>query len=250
MPAIAKSPKIWLVSVVFITLLSVLLPTVYLTATVDPQDHLKGLRIALVEEPQTVKAAPSAAGATAQAIAANVDGDKVDLVSMSSAELAEDMRDGEVAGAIVIPATFDQDIGTLLQDQAAITVPQIQVHPDAGAGGINTGLVNGNLTPLLKGVSAAMGEQLTLQAQGELSPSAKALLSQPFTIASTPYRALPDHSGNGTSAFYYTLVIVLLGFIGASIINPSVDSALGFAPARWARSSPAARTRPSPASRP
>jgi uncharacterized phage infection (PIP) family protein YhgE len=232
MPATAKSPKIWLVPAVFITLLSALLPAVYLTATVDPQNRLKDLRIALVQEPQTVQATPSAARRAAQAITANVDRDKIDLVTMSPARLATEMRDGDVAGAIVIPADFDRAIGTLLQDEGTITVPQILVHTDAGAGGINTGLVNGNLTPLLKGVGVAMGKQLTAtaQTQDELTASSKALLSQPFTIASTPYRTLPEHNGNGTSAFYYTLVIVLLGFIGASIINPSVDSALGFAP--------------------
>jgi hypothetical protein len=41
---------------------------------------------------------------------------------------------------------------------------------------------------------------------------------------------LPENSGFGTSALYYALVLVLLGFIGASVINPLIDSALGFAP--------------------
>jgi ABC-type polysaccharide/polyol phosphate export permease len=34
----------------------------------------------------------------------------------------------------------------------------------------------------------------------------------------------------GMSAFYFSLVLVLVGFIGASLVSPLVDSALGFIP--------------------
>jgi ABC-type multidrug transport system permease subunit len=34
----------------------------------------------------------------------------------------------------------------------------------------------------------------------------------------------------GLSAFYYSLVLVLCGFIGASLVSPLVDAALGFVP--------------------
>ena len=37
------------------------------------------------------------------------------------------------------------------------------------------------------------------------------------------------HSGLGLSAFYYTLLLVLAGFIGGNIINNGVDAGLGYA---------------------
>jgi ABC-type multidrug transport system permease subunit len=55
-------------------------------------------------------------------------------------------------------------------------------------------------------------------------------MSAPFHIATAAFEPLPDNSGLGTSAFYYSLVLVLIAFIGASLVGPLVDGALGFIP--------------------
>jgi hypothetical protein len=43
------------------------------------------------------------------------------------------------------------------------------------------------------------------------------------------YRPLPDHSAVGLSAFYIALLAIMAGFLGATLINSSVDGALGYA---------------------
>lgn len=226
----ATSPRTWVVPVVFIVGLAVLLPSIYLAATVDPQAHLNSLRIGLVVEPQTVQQEPSAAASVAKAITDHIDARKVDLITLTSKDLAARMGEDSVAGSIVIPAGFDAAVATLRPAATtAVTIPEVRIRTNAGAGGINTGLVNGNLLPVLRAIATGLGEQRTAST-GDLTPADAALLSVGFTVASAPYTDLPDHSGSGTSAFYYTLVIVLLGFIGASVVNPSIDSALGFAP--------------------
>jgi ABC-type multidrug transport system permease subunit len=48
------------------------------------------------------------------------------------------------------------------------------------------------------------------------------------TITTATYRPLPDHSALGLSAFYAALLAIMSGFIAATLINASIDSALGY----------------------
>ena len=43
---------------------------------------------------------------------------------------------------------------------------------------------------------------------------------------------MPAKAALGLSAFYTSLLILMSGFIGATIINSFLDGALGFAPSR------------------
>jgi hypothetical protein len=56
------------------------------------------------------------------------------------------------------------------------------------------------------------------------------------------YRPLPDNAGLGLSAFYIALLTLMCGFIGATIVNSVVDSALGYATTdlgpRWRQRQP------------
>jgi hypothetical protein len=48
-------------------------------------------------------------------------------------------------------------------------------------------------------------------------------------MTTATYRPLPDHTGLGLSAFYIALLGIMCGFVGATLINNSIDSALGYA---------------------
>ncbi len=136
---------------------------------------------------------PTTGAVVADAVAAAAD-DELAFHRMTDAELDDAMHDDEVAGAVVVPADLSEPVSVLA---------------NAGRGGINTALLYGNVTPLLHAVAARAGG---------------------FEITTGPYVSLPEDSGLGTSAFYYALILVLLGFIGASLVGPLVDSALGFLP--------------------
>jgi uncharacterized phage infection (PIP) family protein YhgE len=210
--------------------LAVALPAIYLSATSDPQAHLAGLPVGLVIEDQIAGAGPRVAGDVGDAIQATA-GDTLAVTRMTHGELDEAMAQDRLAGAVVIPANFDTSIASLLPGAPRTIVPTISIVTNAGDGGLSAGLLIGNLTPLLEGVGEGLGSQLIAAAGAATLPSAHAaLLSAPFDIVSMAYEPLPDHSGMGTSAFYYALVLVLLSFIGASLVGPLVDSALGFSP--------------------
>jgi uncharacterized phage infection (PIP) family protein YhgE len=153
---------------------------------------------------------------------------------MTRDELDTRMAENRVAGAVIIPSTFDASIQTLLPEYVgAVERPTIAIRANAGGGGISNGLLSGSVTPILAAVNTALGQSLLedVESTGASVAGPQAyLLSQPFEVASSAYTPLPENSGLGTSAFYYALIIVLLGFVGASLVNPFVDSVLGFAP--------------------
>ncbi|MER7559527.1 ABC transporter permease [Nocardioides sp. NPDC126508] len=220
----------WLVPILLIVGLAAVLPAVYLAGTVDPQGNLRNMPVGLVVEQQTGATEHGAAESIAAAIEDST-GATLAVTRMSHDELSEAMQEDQVAGAVVIPADFDDSIASLLPGADSTTVPTVTILTNAGDGGLSNGLLVGNLMPVLHGAADALGEQLLDSDPASAPPAANvALLSQPFDIASRPYEPLPDHAGMGTSAFYYSLILVLLGFIGASLVGPLVDSALGFIP--------------------
>ncbi|SMH44270.1 Protein of unknown function [Rathayibacter oskolensis] len=231
----ALNPGTWLMPLVLIFGLAVLFPAVYLSATVDPQANLHGMRVGLVVEPQEGAGAGTDFAATvASAITGGVDSEKIDLIVLDSAELDQRMRNDDLAGAIVIPATFDAAVQTLLPGtDGAIGRPTIEIRTNAGDGGISSGLLTANVSPLLTGVDQEFGRTLTAgvaQSGAPTTPAQTQLLAAPFDVETSAYRALPASAGFGTSAFYYALILLLIGFVGASVVNPLVDSARGFSP--------------------
>jgi hypothetical protein len=93
------------------------------------------------------------------------------------------------------------------------------------------------------GVNLAAG--VLTRALGQISSSAP--LAQPVTMTPTTYRPLPNHAALGLSAFYVALLAIMSGFIGATLINSSIDSALGYGVTelgpRWRQRRPVAINR-------
>ncbi|MCW2980551.1 MAG: hypothetical protein JWO14_2278 [Solirubrobacterales bacterium] len=87
-------------------------------------------------------------------------------------------------------------------------------------------------------------------ASGVLTPAVKAFsegIKTPVIVEATQYRQLPAKAALGLSAFYTSLLILMSGFIGATIINSFLDGVLGFAPTeigpKWAMRRPTLITR-------
>ncbi len=58
--------------------------------------------------------------------------------------------------------------------------------------------------------------------------TARLLLADPIAVATQVGHPIGSHSGLGLSAFYFTLLAVLTGFIGGNMIHSGVDTALGY----------------------
>jgi uncharacterized phage infection (PIP) family protein YhgE len=62
-----------------------------------------------------------------------------------------------------------------------------------------------------------------------MTGATKVILADPVTVTTAQYRPLPANSALGMSAFYVALLTLMCGFIGGTIVNSVVDSALGYA---------------------
>jgi hypothetical protein len=99
------------------------------------------------------------------------------------------------------------------------------------------------LQPALAVASRQIGRQLApLVPAGAQAPATRVLLADPVTVTTMQYRPLPDNAALGLSAFYVALLTIMCGFLGATIVNSVVDSALGYATTelgpRWRQRQP------------
>ncbi len=85
-------------------------------------------------------------------------------------------------------------------------------------------------------VGKRLSQEVAQQTGKRLEPGAVALmLANPIEVKSTVHNLLPDGTGNGLSAFYYSLLLLLAGFTGSIVVSMMVDSMLGFVPAEAGR---------------
>lgn len=116
---------------------------------------------------------------------------------------------------------------------AAIT---ISTNPRAGT--LAASIAGQTLTRALTVVNGKVGERLTAEVAAQtggvaLAGAAAAGLASPIDVKSTAYNPLPNGTGNGLSAFYYALLLLLAGFTGSIVVSTLVDSMLGYVPAEF-----------------
>jgi YhgE/Pip-like protein len=153
----------------------------------------------------------------------------VDVSSLAQAEQAMS-RDAQYA-AVVIPPDFTANLlsESLLNTPSAAEA-RIQILTNQRAGTVGTQLATGILQPALAAASHQIGQHLTaLAPSAELTGATKIVLADPITATTAQYRPLPANTALGMSAFYVALLTLMLGFIGGTIVNSVVDSALGYA---------------------
>ncbi|WP_067564328.1 YhgE/Pip domain-containing protein [Nocardia acidivorans] len=226
----ARHPGTWLPPVLVTLILAVALPAIYLGGTLDPNGNLRGLPVAMVVEPQTTAGIDTAEQVGA-AITRGVDHAAIQLIPMTAAQERERMESGEIYGAVRIPADFNAEIARLANGAPGpATHAMIHLDTNPAAATMSTGLFTGYLAPVIGAVNAGLGAQLP---QTMSNAAAATALANPFSVTTAPLTALPAHTGLGTGVFYYAMVLVLLGFVGASVIHPLVDSASGFQPTEF-----------------
>jgi YhgE/Pip-like protein len=232
---------IWIAPLVITAVLIALITVIYIGAVVNPTGHIHGLPVMVVNQD---------AGAT-------VHGRRVDLgeqivdalqhaapvtsklrLTMSSLSVAKaKMDDAKAYGTLVIPATLTS---TTLR-AADLTGPSGRGPPrpaltflqNGRLGSLGVSLAAGVLTPATAEISSEVSKRLGSNAGADL-----------ITLTPVAYRPLPDHSAVGLSAFYIALLAIMAGFLGATLINSSVDGALGYATTevgpRWRQRRPIA----------
>src|SRR3984885_12140970 len=240
---------VWVAVLVVGSLVVAAMAALYIGSSTDPLAHLSGLPVAVVNQDRgaTVGTQRLDVGRQIEAglLAAPAVTDRLHLevVTLSQAEQAMD-RDGLYA-TLVIPPGFTASLltATGLRAGTAASTPQVEIFINQRAGTGGTSLATGILRPALAVASRQIGRHLApLVPAGSQAPATTLLLADPVTVTIAQYRPLPDNAGLGLSAFYIALLTLMCGFIGATIVNSVVDSALGYATTalgpRWGQRQP------------
>jgi uncharacterized phage infection (PIP) family protein YhgE len=167
-----------------------------------------------------------------------LDPDQFDVRVLSASDAASKLGTAEIYGQVQVPSDFSAKLQALGQGAlrpGQLTRPVITVSGNPRAGELGASIASEALIKAVNAINGKLGEQLSAQvakASTTPLPGGVALtLSHPVDIQLNDYDPLPNGTGNGLSAFYYALLLLLAGFTGSIIVSSLVDSMLGYVPA-------------------
>ncbi|MFF1506713.1 YhgE/Pip domain-containing protein [Streptomyces sp. NPDC058326] len=227
--ALARRPKLWLVPTVLSALVAVGLSLLYMGGILNPTDNLHRLPVALVDEdrgdPLPGQRENLGKQITDSIVTAGSSGTRVDWRRLDRAGAQDALASGEVFGALVVPADFTASVAALSTNRATAR-PTLTVLTNPGVGSLGSSLTAQINQNAARQASLTIGKQLAAAAT---APTTRLLLTDPVAVTTQVGHPIGRHSGLGLTAFYYTLLLVLGGFIGGNLVNSSVDTALGYA---------------------
>ncbi|MET7680701.1 DUF3533 domain-containing protein [Streptomyces sp. NPDC005423] len=225
-----RRPKLWLLPTVLTGLLALLLSLLYMGGIVNPNRELHALPIALVNS-DTGRPLPgqrqNLGTQIVRSIVADGSGGKAAWRPLTRAQAQRQLDTGKVYGALVIPADFTDSVAALTTTSATAK-PAMTVLTNPGKGSLGSSLAARITTAAAQQASVTIGRQLTAAAT-KADATQKLLLADPVRITSEVGHPIGDNSGIGLTAFYYTLLLVLAGFMGGNVISNGVDTGLGYA---------------------
>lgn len=240
------SPLFWAAPIVVVALVMSLLAALYLGGILDPKSSLHGFPIAVVNQDEGDVAPGSdvrenIGDQIVDGLVAGIPSDKVDLRQVGIGAAQSMLDSAEVYGAIVIPSDFTKRMMILAQSSVVpgdVERPVITVVTNPRAGTFGVGIVEAITGPAMSTVNETVGRQIGEQVAAAVGdtpvPGASRLtLAHPIDVLTVPHDPLPDGTGNGLSAFYYALLVIIAGFTGAMIVHTLVDGMLGFVPTEF-----------------
>ena len=251
--ALLRVRTVWLAPIALAAILVFFMTLFYIGAIVNPTGHLSGLPVALVNEDSggTVQGSQVNFGAEVASDLLHTSGvtSRLALDKVSYAQAEAQMNSGKAYAAIVIPPGFTASLLYAYGlSPASAGTPTIQLPTNPRAGSIGVQLATGVAQPALQRVSSAVGSKLSAEAAKLAStPRSGVDTASPITVTTSVFRSLPPDSALGLSAFYISLLALMCGFLGAVLVNSSIDAALGYGASevgpRWRQRLPGAISR-------
>ncbi|MFJ1706085.1 DUF3533 domain-containing protein [Kitasatospora sp. NPDC088346] len=234
---VLRNPRIWVLPTVIVGLLALLLSLVYMGGILNPRGDLHRLPIGLVNADQgaVIAGEPTNLGArTTAAIAAAPDpGEQISWRQLDEAAAQEGLSSGQLYAVLEVRPGFTAAVASLgAAGQPEPARPTMTVFTNPGAGSLASSLASSIAQAAAHASSVELGRTLTarLPDQGASATNAARLqLADPVTVETAIGHPIGTHSGLGLTAFYYTLLLVLAGFLGANVIANGVDVSLGYA---------------------
>ncbi|WP_322857833.1 YhgE/Pip domain-containing protein [Mycobacterium shigaense] len=231
-----RSVRFWALPILATLALMSALCALYLGGILNPATNLHHFPIAVVNEDAGPTGARIVAGLTT-----NLDKDKFDVRVVSRDEAKRLLDNAQVYGEMAIPVNLSTRLrefgeGSLVPGR--VERPSITILTNQRAGTLGAGIAGQTLNSAAVNINQAVGQELSDQVAAQsggapLTGAAQLGLASPIDFKSTTYNPLPNGTGNGLSAFYYALLLLLAGFTGSIVVSTLVDSLLGYVPAEW-----------------
>jgi YhgE/Pip-like protein len=252
-----KVPSLWVAPVITASVLLFLISIIYLGSIVNPVSHLHHLPVALVDQDRGLVVDGSHVDLGKQVAGAMTGSAELSrLLTLQPETLAEaegQMNLGKLYATVVVPSGFTSSVlaatRPATQIEATAPGPDIELLTNQRLGGVGVSLASGALGAAVPKISSKLAEQVISEEHlaAPSSSAARSQLSSFVALSEVTYRPLPDSGGLGLSAFYIALLTIMCGFLAATIVNTSVDVALGYATtevgARWKQRRPVAISR-------
>lgn len=230
-----RTVRFWALPVAVTLAVLAALAGLYLGGIVNPMSNLRHFPIAVVNE----DAGPAGAQIV-RGLSAGVDKNKFDLRSLSHQEALHQMDTAQIYGEAVIPRDFSAKLQTIAESlirPGEANRPTIVITTNPRAGTMGASIARQTLTEAVAAVNTNVGQRLSArvaqQIQGPLAGAMSLALASPIQVQNIVHNPLPEGTGNGLSAFYYSLLLLLAGFTGSIVVSMLVDSMLGYVPAEF-----------------
>ncbi|RSS81248.1 DUF3533 domain-containing protein [Streptomyces sp. WAC06614] len=233
-------PSGWAMSAALVATMALLLPLIYMGGILDPRGDMRSLPIGLVSEDRGAPGTPEPLGAGIAASIRSADPDRhVDWKLLDMAEARRQLASGQLYGVLAIPADFTTKVQALVASAPVSARPRIDVLTSPGAGSLGSSLASSAMQQAAHTASVRLGESLTAtgagtgatgSGSGGTAAPVRLLLADPVNVSVSVGHPLGRRSGMGLSAFYYALLLVLIGFLCAGIVSNGTDIALGYSP--------------------
>jgi len=233
-PKATRTVWFWTLPVLITLALLGALATFYLDAVLRPMTNLRHFPVAILNE----DAGPTGAQVV-KGMLASFDNDAYDVRLINHDQAKQQMDNAQIYGVAVIPPNFSSKLQAYAKSALTpgrVERPTIVISTNPRAGALGASIAGQTLQRAVAMVDHRVGERLSQEVAQQTgrkpeSGAATLLLANPIEAKSTVHNPLPDGTGNGLSASYYALLLLLAGFIGSLVISMTVNSMLGLRPA-------------------
>lgn len=229
-PRSTRTVRFWALPILVTLVLLAALAAFYLGGILQPMTNLRHFPVAITNE----DAGPTGAQVVKGMLAA-FDHDAYDVRVLDPAQAEKQLDTAQIYGVAVIPPNFSSKLQAYAK--SALTPGRVEraviiVSTNPRAGTLGASIAGQSLQREIALIDQRVGQRLSQEVAEQTGkkpePGAVALmLANPVEIKSTVHKALAEGTGNGLSAFYYALLLVLAGFIGSIVVSMSVNSMLG-----------------------
>lgn len=232
---VLRERGLWTINGALVGTMALLFAVLYIGANVDPVGHLHKLPVGLVNADQGAivegKQVNLGAQATRSITKSTVGEDRIQWKVMDEKEMEEELGQGKLFGALVVPGDFTSSTVALTAPSAGRKPvrPQLRVLTNQSAGSLGSNIAWSATAEAAADVSRQVGSELTAQTATKLTAAERLLLADPAAVTLEDGHPLGPRSGFGLTAFYYALVLVVCGMLSANVISGQVDHALGYA---------------------